>query len=128
MQLPLCDAPIVAVGVLYLPSQPGGSSLSSTWTGSPRWGRGHRRGKARGIAKGLVMAGQCQRGFNIKWRSICVRRGGVRHVTRRAVLGEVKTARFGVRVDVKRRRGGGGRGGRRWGRGRKARPAQRGRG
>lgn len=55
--MPLWDASIVAMGVLYLPSQPGGSSLSGTWAGSPRrgWGRGRR--EARGVAKGLVMAG-----------------------------------------------------------------------
>lgn len=54
-QLPLCETSTVAMGVLYLPSQPGRSSLSDTWTGSPRRGRGRR--EARGVAKGLVMAG-----------------------------------------------------------------------
>lgn len=57
IQLPLCDAPIVAIGVLYLPSQSGGSSLSGTWTGSPRRGWGHGRREARGVAEGLVVAG-----------------------------------------------------------------------
>lgn len=52
IQLPLCDT---SIALLYLPSQPGGSSLSDTWTGSPRRGRGRR--EARGVAEGLVMAG-----------------------------------------------------------------------
>lgn len=57
IQLPPCGAAMVAMGVVYLPSQPGGSSLSGTWTGSPRRGRGGGRREARGVAKGVVMAG-----------------------------------------------------------------------
>lgn len=88
----------VAAGRWYLPSQPGGSSVAGTRTGSPRWGGGG--GKARGVSEGRVVAGQHERSFNVEGRGIDVRRRGMRRVTQGAVFGEVQAARFGVGVDI----------------------------
>lgn len=86
----------------YLPRQPGGSSLTGTWTGSPR--RGARCGKARGVSEGHLVAGQNEGCFNVE-------RGGVhvRQLACWAVFGEVQAVRLGVGVNVERRRGRGGR-------------------
>lgn len=94
MAVPVCCEGGVAAGSRYLPSQPGGSSLTGTWTGSPRRGSGRR--EARG-----VVAGQHERGFNVEGRRIDVmEHRGMRCVTHRAVFGEVQAARLGVGVDI----------------------------
>lgn len=124
---------------LYLPSQPGESSLSGTGTCSPQRGGGGQqaRGVAHAHAQGQVMTGQYQGGFHVEGRSLShiggqgsMRRQ--RHVTWQRVAvregvfgGEMQAAGFGVRVDVKRGRGGGRGGGGRRERGGEARPSQR---
>lgn len=94
----VCCEGRMAAGRWYLPSQPGGSSVAGTWTGSPR--RGGGGGEARGVSEGHVVAGQHERGFNVEGRGIGVRRSGMRGVTHWAVFGKVQAARLGVGVYI----------------------------